>query len=150
MTRAGADPLLLLVAGLAIDAVFGDMPAIFRYVDHPVALAGRAIAFFDRKLNREARSEASRRDRGIITVIVLVGAAAALGCTIERLCRGHPLGAIVEALLIAVLVAQRSLYQHVAEQRIDCKAGDQQRQWIGPGPRHRAFRPRRRSGRVGR
>ena len=114
MTRAGADPLLLLVAGLAIDAVFGDMPAIFRYVDHPVALAGRAIAFFDRKLNREARSEASRRDRGIITVILLVGAAAALGFTVERLCRGHPLGAIVEALLIAVLVAQRSLYQHVA------------------------------------
>ena len=114
MTRAGADPLLLLVAGLAIDALFGDTPAIFRYVDHPVALAGRAIAFFDRKLNREARSEASRRDRGIITVILLVGAAAALGFTVERLCRGHPLGAIVEALLIAVLVAQRSLYQHVA------------------------------------
>jgi cobalamin biosynthesis protein CobD/CbiB len=86
MTRAGADPLLSLVAGLAIDAVLGDMPAIFRHVDHPVVLAGRAIAFFDRKLNRETRSEASRRDRGIITVILLVGAAAALGFTIERLC----------------------------------------------------------------
>ena len=39
-----ADPVLLLVAGLVIDALFGDMPAIFRYVPHPVVLAGRAIA----------------------------------------------------------------------------------------------------------
>src|SRR6516225_8086302 len=114
MTPAGADRLLLLVAGLAVDGVFGDMAAVFRRVPHPIALAGSAIAFFDRKLNRETRSQASRRYRGIITVIVLVGAAAALGLAIERFCRGHPLGAVVEALLIAVLVAQRSLYEHVA------------------------------------
>jgi adenosylcobinamide-phosphate synthase len=114
MTPAGADRLLLLVAGLAVDGVFGDMPAVFRHVGHPIALAGRAIAFFDRKLNRETRSEASRRNRGIITVIFLIGAAAALGLVTERLCHGYPLGAVVEALLIAVLVAQRSLYEHVA------------------------------------
>ena len=114
MTPAGADRLLLLVAGLAVDGVFGDMPAVFRRVPHPIALAGSAIAFFDRKLNRETRSQASRRYRGIITVIVLVGAAAALGLAIERFGRGHPLGAVVEALLIAVFVAQRSLYEHVA------------------------------------
>jgi len=109
-----ADRLLLPVAGLAIDALFGDMPAIFRHVPHPIVLAGRAIAFFDRKLNREIRSEVSRRNRGIITVMLLVGSAAALGLVIERLCRGHLLGAVVEALLIAILVAQRSLYEHVA------------------------------------
>jgi adenosylcobinamide-phosphate synthase len=109
-----ADPLLLLLGGLALDCLLGDMPAIFRRVPHPVVLAGRAIAFFDRKLNREIRSEAARRDRGILTVIALVGGAAALGVATERLCRGHLLGAGVEMLLIGVLVAQRSLYQHVA------------------------------------
>jgi adenosylcobinamide-phosphate synthase len=109
-----AAPLLMLVAGLAIDALFGDMPAIFRHVPHPVVLAGRAIAFFDRKLNREVRSEESRRVRGIITVIVLVGSAALVGLVIERVCRGSLLGAIVEIMLIATLVAQRSLYEHVA------------------------------------
>jgi adenosylcobinamide-phosphate synthase len=114
MTPPGVDRPVLLVAGLVIDALFGDMSAIFRHLDHPVVLAGRAIAFFDRKLNRETRSEASRRDRGIITVVLLVGAAAAVGLAIERVCRGHLLGGIVEALLIAVLVAQRSLYEHVA------------------------------------
>ena len=114
MTPVAADPVLLLVAGLVIDALFGDMPAIFRYVPHPVVLAGRAIAFFDRKLNRETRSEASRRERGIVTVVLLVGGAALLGLTVERLCRGSLVGAALEAAMIAVLVAQRSLYEHVA------------------------------------
>jgi adenosylcobinamide-phosphate synthase len=109
-----ADPLLLLLAGLAVDAFLGDMPGVFRRVPHPVVLGGRAVALFDRKLNREIRSEASRRVRGVVTVIVLVGLAAALGLLIQTLCRGSLLGAAVEILLIAVLVAQRSLYDHVA------------------------------------
>ncbi len=108
------DPLLLLVAGLAVDGVLGDMPAVFRHIPHPVVLAGRAIAFFDRKLNREIRSEASRRVRGVVTVIVLVGGAAALGWAIAAVCRDSLAGAGVEVALIAALVAQRSLFDHVA------------------------------------
>jgi adenosylcobinamide-phosphate synthase len=114
MPGAFADPMLLLFLGLAIDGLFGDMPAVFRHVPHPVVLAGRAIAFFDRRLNRPIRSEAARRARGIITVVVLVGAAAALGLAIQRASRGSLAGAAVECLLIAILVAQRSLYDHVA------------------------------------
>ncbi|HYZ42765.1 MAG TPA: hypothetical protein VE687_19380 [Stellaceae bacterium] len=52
MMAAGADRLLLLVAGLALDGLFGDFPTLFRYIPHPIVLAGRAIAYFDRKLNR--------------------------------------------------------------------------------------------------
>ena len=114
MTEHFADPLLLLAAGLAVDAWFGDLPAVFARIPHPIVLAGRAIAFCERKLNREIRSEESRRVRGIITVIVLVAGAAACGFAIDRLCRGHPAGAVIEILLIAVLVAQRSLFEHVA------------------------------------
>ncbi len=107
------DPLLLLVAGLAIDAVFGEMPFLFRHIPHPVVLVGRAVAFFDRKLNRDIRSEAARRARGVLTVVVLVGGAAAAGYVVQWLCRRSLAGNLVEILLIAVLVAQRSLYEHV-------------------------------------
>jgi adenosylcobinamide-phosphate synthase len=114
MNSAAAQPLLLLVAALAVDTLVGDLRAVFRHVPHPVVLAGRAIAFFDRKLNREGRSKASRRERGIVTVIVLVGGAGLLGLVVERICRGSLIGAAVEVVLIAILVAQRSLYEHVA------------------------------------
>ncbi len=115
MMPVAADPLLLLAAGLAVDAWFGDMPAIFARIPHPIVLAGRGVAFFDRKLNRDVRSEASRRARGVITVAVLVGAAAACGFVIQKLCRGSLPGALVEIALIAILVAQRSLFEHVAD-----------------------------------
>src|SRR5262249_15560863 len=87
---------------------------IFQRVPHPVVLAGRAIAFFDRKLNREIRSETSRRDCGVVTVVLLVGAAAATGFAIEWICREDPMGAVVECVLIGTLIAQRILYHHAA------------------------------------
>jgi adenosylcobinamide-phosphate synthase len=108
------DPLLVLLAGLAIDAAFGDMPAVFDHVPHPVVLAGRAVAFFERKLNRPNRSEARRRERGIVALVVLVGGAAGLGWALHLVCRGSLAGAAVEALAIGLLVAQRSLFEHVA------------------------------------
>ena len=108
------DPLILLLAGIAIDALLGEMRLIFMVVPHPVVLAGRAIAYFDRKLNRPHRSERSRRERGIVTLIVLVGAAAALGALLHWLCSRNFLGAATEALVIGVLLSQRSLFQHVA------------------------------------
>jgi adenosylcobinamide-phosphate synthase len=109
-----ADPLLLLAAGLAVDALVGDMPALFARLPHPIVIAGRAVAFFDRKLNRDIRSDEVRRVRGVVTVVALVGGAAALGWAVAELCRGTLAGAAVEILLIAVLVAQRSLFGYVA------------------------------------
>jgi adenosylcobinamide-phosphate synthase len=109
-----ADPLLLLAAGLAVDALVGDMPAVFARFPHPVVVAGRAVAFFDRRLNRDIRSDSVRRVRGAIAVLALVGTAVVLGGAVAKLCRGSLAGAAVEILLIAILVAQRSLFGHVA------------------------------------
>jgi adenosylcobinamide-phosphate synthase len=114
MTPGVHDPLLLAIAGLAFDAAFGDLPVLFRFFPHPVVLAGRATAFFERKLNRANRSEATRRIRGAVVVVVLIGGAAGLGLAVQFLCRAGPVGAAVEAALVGVLVAQRSLFEHVA------------------------------------
>jgi len=78
-----------------------------------VVIAGVRSHSSDRKLNREARSETSRRERGIVAVIVLSRGGGCSGWLSSALPR-QAVGAAVEAVLIAVLVAQRSLYEHVA------------------------------------
>jgi adenosylcobinamide-phosphate synthase len=116
MTLPGLhDRLLLLYIGLAVDAAFGEMGLLFRTLPHPVVAAGSAIAALDRQLNRPGRSDRLRRLLGVATVVVLVAAAAALGGGLHRLCRGGAAGAAGEAFLVAVLLAQRSLFEHVAE-----------------------------------
>jgi adenosylcobinamide-phosphate synthase len=113
-TSAGRDPLLLLLAALALDMVVGDLPGAFRFVPHPVALIGRAVEWFDRRLNRERREPQVRRARGVLTVTVLVLTAAAVGEGLGLVLRVMRFGWAVEVVLVAVLLAQRSLFEHVA------------------------------------
>jgi adenosylcobinamide-phosphate synthase len=107
------DPLLVLLGALLLDAAIGDLPMLFRLVPHPVALVGSVIAWFERRLNRESRSEVARRTRGIVTVVILVVAAALAGVLLDRLCRAIASGWLVELVVVAILVAQRSLFDHV-------------------------------------
>ena len=111
---SGHDPLLLLLAALALDMVVGDLPGTFRYLPHPVVLVGRAVDWFDRRLNRERRDARVRRARGVLTVAVLVLVAAAGGEVLGLMLRALRFGWAVEVLLVAVLLAQRSLFDHVA------------------------------------
>jgi adenosylcobinamide-phosphate synthase len=111
---SASDPFVILLLALAVDLAFGDMAVVFHYLPHPVVTAGRAIRFFDRRLNREGRSDTARQLRGAITVVVLVGAAAALGWAIGEYLRVVRYAWAIEALLVAVLLAQRSLFEHVA------------------------------------
>jgi adenosylcobinamide-phosphate synthase len=106
--------LLLLLAALAIDAWFGDMPSLFARLPHPVALIGRAVSGFDRRLNREKRGEADRRARGVVTVVLMILAAVLAGLGMAWFCRTIRYGWALEALIVAVLIAQRSLHDHVA------------------------------------
>ncbi len=108
------DSFLLLLAGLLLDAMAGEMPWLFARVPHPVVVIGRCIAVLDHKLNRPQRSPVNRRRRGFFTVVVMIAASAAIGMGVHTLTAGVPYAWGLEVFLIGVLVAQRSLYQHVA------------------------------------
>ena len=110
----GVDPLLILLAALALDMVVGDLPMLFRFVPHPVELVGRAVSWFDQRLNRERRDERTRRVRGVLTVAALITAAAVIGVTLTFLLHALRFGWLVEIGLVAVLLAQRSLFEYVA------------------------------------
>ena len=106
--------MIVLLLALAVDLAFADMAPVFRLIPHPVVIAGHAIAFFDRRLNREGRGDAARQLRGVVTVFVLVAIAAALGWLVTEYLRVVHYAWAIAALLVAVLLAQRSLFEHVA------------------------------------
>lgn len=108
------DPLLLLLAALLLDLLVGELPFAVRLLPHPVQLIGQAIAWFDAKLNRDKRGERARRIRGIVTVAVLISAAALTGFALAVVLRAVRYGWAIEIVIVAVLLAQRSLFEHVA------------------------------------
>jgi adenosylcobinamide-phosphate synthase len=109
----GFDPLILLLMALAVEAAVGDPGFIFRVVRHPVAVIGAAVDWFDRKLNREQRSDMDRAIRGAVVVAIIVVATGAIGWGIAWLTRNHDFGVIIEFILLITLLAQRGLYDHV-------------------------------------
>ena len=106
-------PLLLLLAALALEPLLGEARGPLRRLPHPVRTIGALIAVLDRKLNREERSPADRRLRGVLVVVVVAGLAAATGWMISWLGRQLPFGWLGELALVVALLAQRSLFRHV-------------------------------------
>ncbi|VBB69684.1 Adenosylcobinamide-phosphate synthase [invertebrate metagenome] len=103
--------LLLLLAGLLLDAVAGEMPWL--RVPHPVVVIGWAVAALEGVLNHPWYDSAARRRRGAFTVVVTVGAATTVGIGGHGLAMMIPYAWGLEVFLIGILIAQRSLYQHV-------------------------------------
>lgn len=108
-------PFSSLILALLCDAVMGDPDWLYRRVPHPVALMGRLIDRLDRAWNRPDCSGFTKLVRGGFAVVVVVGVSGAIGMVAERLLHPVLYGWIIEAVLMSVLIAQRSLYLHVRD-----------------------------------
>ncbi|MCP4207958.1 MAG: cobalamin biosynthesis protein [Shimia sp.] len=93
----------VLVGALLLDAVFGEPRWLWQRLPHPAVLMGKAIGRADHEFN----DGINRKAKGIIVVIGLVLAAWVLGAFIGLF------GWLPQMLLAAVLLAQRSLVEHV-------------------------------------
>ena len=109
----GFDPLVLLLAALVVEALVGEMRALFKVVPHPVRLMGGAVGWLEGKLNRERRGQMDRAMRGAFVVVVVAGAALGVGWGVALLSQTLAWGAIPEFLLLVALLAQRGLYTRV-------------------------------------
>ncbi len=106
--------LVILAAGLAIDRIVGDPDRLWRHLPHPVVLFGTAIAACERRLNRPhlGGSQLRRRGAGLIAGLLLLSAA--IGGLLHIGLSSFGLwGAAIEALIVAVFLAQKSLSDHV-------------------------------------
>ncbi|MEM7519907.1 MAG: adenosylcobinamide-phosphate synthase CbiB [Pseudomonadota bacterium] len=88
---------------LLLDAVLGEPKWLWQRHSHPAVLMGRIIELLDRRLN----SGSQRRAKGSLVVFFLCVFAACLGWLITVL------GPLAEIGLAAILLAQKSLVQHV-------------------------------------
>ena len=104
----------LLLAGTGLDRLVGDPDWLWRRLPHPVVLFGKAVDALDARLNREGYSQARRRRNGVFAAAILVGGAAAIGLVLSGLfAMAGPLGWLLEIVVLAVFLAQKSLVDHV-------------------------------------
>jgi adenosylcobinamide-phosphate synthase len=110
-----SESLPLLLAALVTEAAIGYPARLFAWIGHPVTWIGALIGRLDRSLNRETASFALRRLAGVAALLILLGVTLVAALTLVALCRlAGPLALLPLALLASTLLAQRSLYEHVA------------------------------------
>jgi len=97
---------LTLIGALLLDAWLGEPPALWNRLPHPAVLMGWAVDRLDRALNHGG----FRRARGVLALATLVGLALILAVLIAAI----PLGPLPELITAAILLAQRSLADHVS------------------------------------
>ncbi|MGO4127941.1 adenosylcobinamide-phosphate synthase CbiB, partial [Inquilinus sp. YAF38] len=112
--------LWILAAALLLDAMVGDPPWLWRRLPHPVALAGRLIGWLDRRLNHDGDAPIRRRAAGIAATLLLVLLAGGIGWGLSVLLH-VPFGWVLEIVIAAIFLAQRSLHDHVAAVAAACE-----------------------------
>lgn len=98
-----------------IELCVGYPHALLRAIGHPVTWIGRLIAALDRLLNRDMADAYWRRGAGIVAILLLLGIVGAIAFVVERELLRLPFGLIAVAVIASTLIAQRSLYRHVAD-----------------------------------
>lgn len=99
-----SNALILLIA-LLLDGVFGEPKWLWSRIPHPAVLMGRAVGWMDDKFNTGDK----RKQSGTLALITLCVGAGFIGVLVSNL----PDYGITQTLIVAILLAQKSLAQHV-------------------------------------
>ncbi|EAQ08059.1 adenosylcobinamide-phosphate synthase CbiB [Yoonia vestfoldensis] len=95
---------MTLFFGMILDALFGEPKWLWSRYPHPAVLMGRLIGWCDLRFN----AGPARQGKGIAVLTGLVVGAGLFGLILDAL----P-GTIIDILIVAVLLAQKSLADHV-------------------------------------
>jgi adenosylcobinamide-phosphate synthase len=100
---------------LLIELMLGYPDWVFRAIGHPVTWIGRLIEALERVLNRREDSPAVQRAKGIVALLILIAIVRAIALLIALGLAHLPFGFVLLGVLASTLLAQRSLYKHVAD-----------------------------------
>jgi adenosylcobinamide-phosphate synthase len=96
---------MMLILAMLLDAAFGEPRAVWNRIPHPAVLMGRLVAWCDRRFNRGE----ARKARGVLVALGLLLCGLLVGWLIHIL----PDRGVIEVLAAAILIAQKSLVEHV-------------------------------------
>ncbi|MEF3048327.1 adenosylcobinamide-phosphate synthase CbiB [Pseudotabrizicola sp. L79] len=96
---------MTLILAMLLDALLGEPKALWNRWPHPAVLMGRAVGYMDKRFN----AGPYRRAKGAAAMGALGLAALALGQLIALV----PDFGVLEVIVTAILLAQKSLVQHV-------------------------------------
>jgi adenosylcobinamide-phosphate synthase len=96
---------MMLILALLLDAAFGEPRPIWDRLPHPAVLMGRLVRVADRRFNRG--TDLRLKGSAVAVALVLIGLA--VGWLIHLL----PDLGLLELLVLAILLAQKSLVEHV-------------------------------------
>lgn len=117
--------LTLLAAAILLDMLIGDPDWLWRRTPHPVVYFGHMIIFFEKWLNDPDLDATTQKIFGIFNCILLVGLTAVLGLSIHIFLMGFGWwGFAIEALIIAIFIAQKSMVDHVSRVHEPLQLGD--------------------------
>ncbi len=94
----------ILICALVLDALLGEPKWLWSRAPHPAVLMGNLIGWCDKRIN----SGPAQRLKGALVMLALGCSALLLGALLAKL------GWAVELILAAILIAQKSLVEHVA------------------------------------
>ncbi len=96
---------MILTIALLLDAAFGEPRILWDRLPHPAVLMGRLVGWCDRRFNHGQ----SLRLRGVLVTLALLVTGLGIGWLIHAL----PDHGVVEVITLAILLAQKSLVEHV-------------------------------------
>jgi adenosylcobinamide-phosphate synthase len=112
-----AAALLTTLIAVVVEAILGYPDVLFRLLRHPVVWVGTLIGGLDRGLNDPALAPAHRRLRGALSLLFVLGLVFGPCLVVQVMAMiwlGRWLGVVVLGVAGSSLLAQRSLYDHVA------------------------------------
>jgi adenosylcobinamide-phosphate synthase len=122
--RMAEQHLIILALALLLDRFVGDPDVIWRRWPHPVAWFGAAITAAENALYPAQGGDAQKFRAGLLLIAGLVLAALAGGAFLSRaLGLFGTVGTLAEIVIVAILLAQKSLSDHVGAVKTGLERG---------------------------
>ena len=106
---------VLLLAALALDALFGAWPGLRRIVPHPALVLAGLVGELTRRLNKAERGGAARLARGAIVLIAVAAVAYVAGRGVEILAGDIPFVWIIALLFVSSLMVMRGPFDEAGQ-----------------------------------